>query len=320
MGVLAFSRPSNAPSTATLRAVMLGCGTVGGALAHRLPQAVTLEGVLVRTARAGLSKAPVFTRLDDVLALKPDLVIEALPAGPLAEAALQRALEAGSHVVSANKAALAHRQDLFDIAEARKCRLRCSAAVGGGVPVLETLERLEAEGRGVVRVRGVLNGTSNYVLDRLAAGEDLDRAVKAAQEAGFAEADPGADLDGLDAAAKLCLIARTAWGVTLSPGDIATRSIRSLPAGLAAKAAREGRRIRQVATLARAGNGIHGAVRLELLDLDDPLSRAREEANAVVITPQSGFPLILSGKGAGAVPTAASMRADIDHVLAGCRR
>lgn len=305
-------------SNGTMRAVMLGHGTVGAGVAASLPREIRLEGVLVRARRTGLPRVPVFTDLDEALALKPDLVIEALPGGALAEAALERAAELGCHVISANKDVCARRPDLARrLNEAGKA-LYCSAAVGGGVPVLETLESLNREGRAITKVRGVLNGTSNFVLDRIVLGDSLDNAVAAAQEAGFAEADPSADLDGRDAAAKLALIARTAWGIDLDPADIPARSIRTLNPGLPGKAAREGKRVRQVATLARAGDGVHAAVRLDTLSLDDPLSRTRNEGNCVVITPEAGTPLILSGKGAGRGPTASSMLGDIARLVAEC--
>lgn len=323
MTALSPTRPVTlAPSRSGLmRAVLLGCGTVGGGVVAALPASVRLEGVLVRERRPDLPRsAPVFTDLDEVLAIKPDLVIEALPGGELAEYALVRAIEAGAHVVSANKDVCARRPDLFARAAAQRTALHCSAAVGGGVPVLETIQRLAAEGRAIARVRGVLNGTSNFVLDRLASGESLDDAIAAAQAAGFAEADPGADLDGLDAANKLALIARAAWGIDLDPAEITARSILDLALGLPARAARNGQRVRQVAALARAGEGLHAAVRLDTLDLDDPLSRARQEGNCVVITPETGTPVILSGKGAGRVPTAASMLSDIARLLAECCR
>ncbi|TGY87569.1 hypothetical protein E5163_14125 [Marinicauda algicola] len=317
----ALSPARTAPPARTrsglMRAVLFGHGTVGGGVAAALPAGVRLDGVVVRSRRSGLPRSvPVFTAPDEALALKPDLVIEALPGGAQAEAVLERAVALGCHVVSANKEVCARRPDLAARAREQGTAFLCSAAVGGGVPVLETVERLAHGGQGLSRVRGVLNGTSNFVLDRLADGERLDDAIAAAQAAGFAEADPGADLDGRDAACKLALIARTAWGVDLDPAAIPARSIRDLPAGLPAKAAREGRRVRQVAALARAGDGVHAGVRLEVLDLDDPLSRARLEGNCVVLTPETGTPLILSGKGAGRVPTAASMLADIARLVA----
>ncbi len=300
-----------------MRAVLIGHGVVGAGVASRLPGGVALKAIVVRSRRNTCPKGvPVFTDPAEALALRPDLVIEALPGGALAEEVIERAVALGAHVVSANKAVLARRGDLVETARAKGRSLLYSAAVGGGVPVLETLESIRAKGREITSIKGVLNGTSNFVLDRLAAGQSLDEAVTAAQEAGFAEADPGADLDGDDAAAKLCLIARTGWGITLDPDTIARQSIRDLAPGFVAKAAREGRRVRQVARIARAGGGIHAAVRLECVDADSVFYRTRDEGNAVLVALQGAPGLVLTGKGAGRVPTAASMIGDIRRLLA----
>ena len=177
--------------------------------------------------------------------------------------------------------------------------------------------RLRRSGTQSVDIGGVLNGTSNFVLDRLAEGETLGSAVRDAQLAGFAEADPSADLDGLDAANKLSLIARQAWGINLPPDRIETESIRDLPTGAAQSAAREGQRLRQVARITRQGDTLEARVTLEALPLDDPLARARLEGNVVVLKSVDRPPLILSGKGAGRIPTAASIIGDIRTILSG---
>lgn len=303
--------------TRPMRAVLLGCGTVGGALSARLPQGVKIEAIAIRRWRdVGQGAVRVVNDLDAALDLKPDLVIDALPGCVNAEHGLERAVEAGAHVVSANKAVIARRPDLERTARAKGRAFLYSAAVGGGVPVLETVSALTARGRDITTVKGVLNGTSNFVLDRLSKGEKLEDAVRAAQEAGFAEADPGADLDGDDAAAKLALIARTAWGVDLDLAAIARQSIRDLAPGFAAKAAREGLRIRQVGRLARSGGGIHAAVRLEAVSPDSVFYRVEREGNGVVIALKDAPGVILTGKGAGGVPTAASMAGDIARLVA----
>lgn len=304
--------------TMPLRAVLLGCGTVGGGVAAALPQGLALSGVLARSRRDDIGpNTPVFSRFQDITALRPHLVIEALPGGPLAEEALGWAIDIGAHIVTANKAAAARRPDLVRRARSQGTAFACSAAVGGGVPVLETIHWLRSSGHPPVSVRGVLNGTSNFVLDELAAGRPLAEAIRAAQAAGFAEADPSADLDGQDAAAKLVLIARAAWGVDLDPDAIPVQSIRDLPGGAEIRAAATGGRIRQVARLDRNGPDIQASVTLQCVPADDPLARTRREDNVVVLTSQARPPLILSGKGAGRAPTAASMIGDIRRVLAG---
>ena len=298
-----------------LAAILMGCGVVGGGVLDLLPDGVRIDAILARTPRpAGLSGIPVFTDANAAFALNPDLVIDALPGDGHAETLVARAVDEGRHVVTANKRTAARRPDLVRAARAKGRRFECSAAVGGGAPVLETAAELARDGVGVTRVRGVLNGTSNFVLDRLAQGEDLADAVAKAQAAGFAEADPSADLDGVDAAHKLVLIARTLWRVELSPDAIKTESIQELPQHAAAAAARSGDVLRQVARLSRSANGVVGSVRLEAVPGGDPLARARDENNCVLFTAENGAVTAVSGKGAGRIPTASSLIGDLKRV------
>ena len=314
-----LDRPAFSPAPSQvrpMRAIMLGCGVVGGGVIERLPDGIELVGILTRTPRpGGISGYQVYTDADAIFALKPDLVIEALPGGAEAEALVERAVREGCHIVTANKDVAARRPDLVEATKAAGRVFACSSAVGGGAPVLETVARLRESGVKVGRVRGVLNGTSNFVLDRLASGRNLDASVKEAQDAGFAEADPSADLDGLDAANKLALIAREAWGVDLDPASIPTASIRDLPAHVLDAARLEGRRIRQVGCLSRSVSGVRAEVRLEALPLSDPLARARAEGNVVVLLPERGAEVIVAGKGAGRLPTAGSLIGDLNRLL-----
>ncbi|MGJ3231840.1 MAG: homoserine dehydrogenase [Oceanicaulis sp.] len=306
-----------APRPARMRAVLLGCGVVNGGLEGLIPPQIEIVGVLARRARPeGIFGAPVFTDADAVFALNPDLVIEALPGGADAERLLERAVNARCHVVTANKDVAARRPDLARRLAEQGKTFACSAAVGGGAPVLETVDRLARSGAGLIRARGVLNGTSNFVLDRLLRGEALQTAVRAAQDAGFAEADPSADLDGLDAANKLALIARAAWGAELDPADIESRSITELTQAEIEAAREAGRVIRQVATVSRGPAGVRARVRLDALGVDDPLARTRDEGNCVTLTPNRGAPVIVAGKGAGRAPTAASVAGDLKRLCA----
>ena len=310
-----FTQTAVRPITAQIkpmRAVLLGCGVVGGGVLDLLPEGVQIDAVLARTPRpAGLSGIPVFTDPDAVFALNPELVIDALPGNAAAEALTARAVAEGRHVVTANKRTAARRPDLVEIARSNGKAFACSAAVGGGAPVLETAAQLAARGRKITRVRGVLNGTSNFVLDRLANGEALSSAVAAAQAAGFAEADPSADLGGLDAAHKLALIARTLWGAELDLDAIKTESIAQLPAGAAPAVARSEEMLRQVARLSVTAKGVSASVRLEALCADDALARARGEGNCVLFTAEDGEATLVCGKGAGRIPTASSLIGDI---------
>ncbi len=316
-----FARPAApfAPDQSPpMRAVLLGCGVVGGGVLDLAPAGVRIDAVLARTPRpAGLSGIPVFTDPEAVFALDPDLVIDALPGDETAEIIVARAVAEGRHVVTANKRTAARRPDLAKLAKANGKTFACSSAVGGGAPVLETAAKLVALGRKTTRVRGVLNGTSNYVLDRLAKGEALAEAVAAAQAAGFAEADPSADLDGVDAAHKLVLIARTLWGEDLDVDAVKTESISNLPDGAAAAVARGGEVLRQVGRLTRTATGVRATVRLEALSRADALARTRNEGNCVLFAAEDGDATLVCGKGAGRVPTAASLVGDLARLCQG---
>ena len=193
-------------------------------------------------------------------------------------------------------------------------RLRFSAAVGGSLPVLETLARLAAD-EGVERVRAVINGTCNFVLGELERGETLANAIALAQRHGFAEADPSLDLTGEDAAQKLSLITRAAFGMAPDPAVITREGIGHLsPAAVAAAQARD-QCIRLVASCTRECGTLRAVVRPEVLAAQDYLARARREENRVEITTASGATHRLAGKGAGRWPTALAVMGDVGDVL-----
>lgn len=301
-----------------LRAVLLGCGTVGGGVLDGLRQRfagdVTVEAILVSRHRKGRAPGRFFTEAESVFAPGPRLVIDCLPDGELAERLLDEALQSGADIVSANKAVIARRPDFAARAHARGQILHYAAAVGGELPVLETVARVRGEGRSVLSVTGVLNGTSNFVLDRLAEGASLDTAVRAAQALGFAETDPSADLEGRDAAAKLTLISREAFGA--DPGRITLEAIDAATAERVREAASCGYRLRQVATLRAAESGIEASIALTPRAAGDPLGDVRDEENAVRISCEGGDTILLTGRGAGREATAASVLSDVSAIIA----
>jgi homoserine dehydrogenase len=224
----------------------------------------------------------------------------------------------GRPVITANKALIATRWDLFERhMRAPHPRLHFSAAVGGALPVLETIARLAGAGT-LASVRAIINGTCNFVLDELAGGASLAAAVALAQCNGFAEADPRADLSGADAAQKLSLIVRAAFGATLTPDDVACRGIESLtPAAVAAVTAR-GRRLRLVASCRTERGEVHADVGPQELAAEDFLAGARREENRVELVTTTGEALRLAGKGAGRWPTALAVMGDV-YALLGAR-
>jgi homoserine dehydrogenase len=307
---------------APLRVVLLGLGTVGGGVyRHLLAQLdrFAVVGAAVRDPephiRAGVP-ATLLERDPWRLLERPcDLVVEALGGTDPAARLIAAALAAGRDVVSANKEVIAGEGEwLLRHAAAHGAELRFSAAVGGSVPMLEAVTRAAAAGE-IRALRGVLNGTSNFVLDRLAAGSELAAAVRLAQEKGFAEADPAHDLDGRDAACKLRILARAAFGVELAAGAVVRRGLESVDGAAAAAARARGQAIRLLAECRREGAALRAEVRPVALPARDFLAGARGEENRCVIERAGGPPLRLAGRGAGRWPTAEAAIADVLDVM-----
>jgi homoserine dehydrogenase len=186
--------------------------------------------------------------------------------------------------------------------------LRFSAAVGGAVPVLETAARLAPTGR-LRRIEGALNGTTGFVLDRLAEGHSLRAAVRRAQAEGLAEADPSRDLDGIDLEAKLRVLARVAFG---RDADVVSRvGIAGVRPSRARRRGRGAGCVRLVGRLEVEGRGVRATVAPERLPAAHPLGGLRDEEVGVVFHLRGGAPVVLRGKGAGRWPTAEAVVADL---------
>jgi len=278
-----------------------------------------VTGIAVRNIRKQInSGAPAELLTNDPWAVvngECDLVIEAIGGRSPASELIAAALEAGRDVVTANKAVIAHDgAALAERAAAGGGRLLYSAAVGGGVPVLEAIRA--AARRGPIRaVEGVVNGTTNFVLDRVAQGSSLEDAVRGAQAAGFAEVDPSTDLDGTDAAHKLAIIAGAAFGAVLDPDDVERTGILSVEPARVRAAAEGGGAVRLVASAAWTAEGVVAEVGPRSLPAGHPLARVRAEENRVVIHPVDGAAIVVDGKGAGRWPTTESVIADVFELV-----
>jgi homoserine dehydrogenase len=252
---------------------------------------------------------------DKALANEPDLVVELMGGADYPAELMRAALRSGAHVVTANKAALASHYDaLHACAASGDAVLAYSASVGGGTPILETVARLKQDG-GLVALQGVMNGTANFLLGQLAQGKSFDAAVLKAQELGFAEADPSTDVDGHDAADKLSLLIREAFGVAITPGAIPKGSLRDVTARDAQAALGRGEVLKQVSRCRLLPDGrVEAEVRIASLPAAHPLAGAVNEENRFLVTDEAGKVHLLCGKGAGRWPTAAAVFADIMDV------
>ena len=307
------------PETAAkpLRVALLGCGTVGGGVYERLsalPELFTVIGVGSRNAggarESGVRENLITSDLNALIEKQVDVVVELIGGTQLASSLVEHALNLGRHVVTANKALLAGNEVLESSAVRYGASLRYSAAVGGVMPALETIKRARADGP-LRSFSGVLNGTSNFVLDRVAAGATIGDAVKDAQAQGFAEANTQLDLDGTDAAQKLVLLARSAFGFNLPLESVRRKGIEDLDAKTLRRVELRGRRVRLVAECRRFGNRLEASVGPVELRLDHALAQVRGVNNGLLVEPEVGTAWTVSGRGAGRWPTAEAVLGDL---------
>jgi homoserine dehydrogenase len=309
-----------------LAVAIAGFGTVGRAVARRLCEGhhPMLRLVAVCTRRPAIARRDASWIPSDVywtddveavLARRPGVVVELIGGVEPARTWIASALRAGRAVVTANKQVIAeHGPELVSLARASGSPLRFEAAVAGAVPVIRGLQDGLAGDR-VTRIAGVVNGTCNFVLGRMTdEGVSLEQAVREAQARGFAEADPGADLDGLDARAKLTILAAIGFGDHLLPRGIPAGTIRGIDAGDITAAASVGRVIRQVAWAGRPAlqaEGIAAGVSAALVRRDSWLGRARGPENVVIVQGERSGTTVFAGQGAGGDATAVAVVSDL---------
>lgn len=302
---------------------LLGCGTVGGGFVRlvdrereriraRFGVDLVIDRILVRDLgkeRPGVSRDLLTTCALDVLDADCDLVVEVVGGVHSAGTFVRRAIDRGRHVVTANKALLAASgTELFAAAARSGVEIGFEASVCGGVPVIGALRRGLA-GDSIESIAGVLNGTSNYVLCRMAEGLGFAEAVLRAQEAGFAEADPSLDVSGEDAAQKLAILAQLAFDEPVREGRVT--GIAEVTPDDVERAREAGCVIRQVAEVARVAGGVSLVVEPRRVPLAHPFASIVDEQNAVVIRGRAVGEVVLSGRGAGSMPTAAAVLSDV---------
>ena len=320
--------------TKPLRIALAGLGTVGGGvirlldtngalIARRAGRPIEIVAVSARdrSKDRGVDMTR-FAWIDDTTALAnvdADVVVELVGGSDGPALALARAtLAEGKSFVTANKAMLAHHGlELARAAEAASVALKFEAAVAGGVPVIKGL-REGAAANEIERVYGILNGTCNFILSKMEA-EDRDFAdvLAEAQALGFAEADPSFDIDGVDAAHKLSLLASLAFGTQPAFTDVAASGIRHILAADIAEAASLGYRVRLLGLAESGPAGLFQRVHPHLVPVDHPLAHVTGATNAVVAEGNFVGRLLFQGPGAGDGPTASAVVADLIDIARG---
>ena len=229
------------------------------------------------------------------------------------------ALRAGKSVVTSNKAVVEHcGAELLSIAAENKVRYLYEASVGGGIPVLNPLIHCITGQNTVTEINGILNGTTNYILTRMREeGLDYDEVLADAQRLGYAEADPSADVDGFDACRKICILAAIASGKMIPMDKVRVRGIREITQEHIAKANEMGARIRLVARAVLPEDGcVCLSVEPYYVRRDNPLYGVDDVFNAVSVTGDSVGEVMFYGKGAGKLPTASAVVADVLDIVA----
>jgi len=309
-----------------LRIALLGCGVVGTEvvrllvtqaddLAARVGAPLELMGILVLDVTVDFDPVvdrALLTTDGAALVERADIVIELIGGIEPARTLLLRAIGSGASVVTANKALLAaDGPTLYQAADEAGVDLYFEASVGGAIPIVRPIRESLAGDR-ISRVLGILNGTTNYVLDRMATdGLDLDVAVKEAQQLGFAEADPTADVEGFDAAAKAAILASLAFHTRVSLDDVAREGISGITADDVAWAARTGHVIKLLAVAERLPEGVSARVHPTLVPLSHPLAGVRGAFNAVFVEAEAAGELMFYGRGAGGRPTSSAVVGDV---------
>jgi len=324
-----------APSS--LNVGLIGLGTVGGQVAERLltwqPQLARRAGIelcLRRVLVRDVKKPRAVSVAPELLTTDPQdivddpaihIVVEVAGGDEPMRGYLERAIKSGKHVVTANKVVMAkHGPELLDLAAERNVDVYFEAAVGGGIPLISTF-RTDLQANRIERVSAVINGTTNYVLGRMAsAGLALDDAVREAQAAGFAEADPTDDVGGFDATYKLAILGSIAYEIKIRPDDVFREGIEGIEPVDFRYARELGYAIKLIAHTQRHPGRVEARVHPAMVPLDHPLAQVEGANNAVFVEGDLVGQVLLVGQGAGGRPTASAVVGDLIDLARSIRR
>jgi homoserine dehydrogenase len=317
MSASARSAPGGAEP---FRVGLLGHGTVGSAFAALLAERAgeierfngrqpVISGVLTRTRGS-------FKEILDGC----ELIVELMGGIEPARGHLLAAMRAGKDVVTANKQLLSqHGEELFETAREKGVRLRFEAAVAGAVPVVRVLEE-SLSATPIERVHGIVNGTTNFILTEMAHGSTYEQALADAQRRGFAEADPSDDVSGRDAAAKMAILARLAFGTPVHLDEVPYEGIEHLELDDLQYARELGLGLKLIGTAERRPGGLSVRAHPAFLYSGHPLASVAGPFNAVTVESPTITEITLSGPGAGGTQTASAVLGDVVSVMTGGAR
>ena len=315
---------------------ILGFGTVGSGVIRILKdhnakirqvtgEEISVKKVLVRDIeknRGKISEGIQLTTNEDEVLADPeiDVILEVMGSIDSAKMYITKALKAGKHVVTANKDLIAlHGNELVALAKENQCDLYYEASVAGGIPILRTIVDSLASDN-IQQVMGIVNGTTNFMLTKMTnEHQSYEEALKEAQELGFAESDPTNDVDGIDAARKMVILTRLAFGMNVELDQIETKGIRNLKSIDIETAKKLGYRIKLIGTAEENNGGVSVSVGPILVPEAHPLASVQNENNAVFVVGAAVGETMFYGPGAGELPTATSVVSDLITVAKNIR-
>jgi homoserine dehydrogenase len=309
---------------------MLGYGTVGSGVVELLysnkdrfvkgmNEGLSLSKILVRDVgkySGNQYSAKITDNFDEVMRGEVDIVVEAMGGVYPSYDYVKRALESKKHVVTANKDLIAeHGAKLLDIANLNGVELRFEASVGGGIPILKSISDCLI-GNNISSVKAILNGTTNYILSKMNdEGMQYEDALKAAQNLGFAEADPSSDVLGLDAARKLSILSTLAFQKKVDWKAINAKGINEIDSDDFRFANQKGYSIKLLAIGKMIDDSVYASVAPVMVRAESQLGGIHNEYNAVLVEGDAVGDVMFSGKGAGMMPTASAIFGDIADII-----
>lgn len=310
-----------------IQAALLGVGTVGGGvykllkkrsaeMPYKVGGRLTISRVLVKNLSKEREGIPKEILTDDFQGILEDadiqIVIELMGGIEPARTYILQALRAGKNVVTANKDLMAeHGRELMEEAEINGCDLQFEAAVGGGIPIIRPLKECLA-GNEITEIMGIVNGTTNYILTKMTQeGMDFTEALHKAQELGFAEADPTADIEGLDAGRKMAILASIAFHSRVTFEDVDIKGITKITAKDIQYAQEFGYTLKLLGVARNTDNEMEVGVFPMMIPLSHPLAHVNDAFNAVFVHGDAVDDAMFQGKGAGEFPTASAVVGDV---------
>ena len=302
-----------------MKIAILGYGTIGKGVFEisKTNPYIEVEKILERKEKFDNNYINLFvSSIDEIVNDESiELVVEVLGGYDFAKSCIVKALQNKKHVVTANKEIIAKDIDeLLSLAEDNKVTLLYEASVGGGIPIIKNLKEITLVSK-ISKIIGILNGTTNYIMTNMFNGIPFEQALKKAQELGFAEADPTADLEGYDMMRKIAILSDLAWNTKIDIEKIKHKSFKTVSQNDIEEAIKNNKVIKYVCESTLENDNINISVYPKVFEKTHLFANVNYEVNAVILETYPNDTLSFIGKGAGSLPTASAVVSDIVDII-----